>query len=125
MADKEDKEVEDDGALSGRISIKALAGLVGSVGVLIAAVVGIESRYVHADEYTLAQAGTEMKIDQSALEQRQWLLNDRISNIELKAPSNRSEYDNAQLERYKRDLENTEKRMRQIENEQRSLRVKK
>ena len=118
---KEPDEPEAKKSLLDSVSLVSVGGFITAVGAIIGAVITIEGRYVKATDYELAQATTELKIDQSALQQRQWLLNDRISNIELKPPTSRNEYENAQYERYKRDLESTERSLRSIEKEQREV----
>lgn len=118
MSDKKPSDDEED-ALTSKLSVKALAGMVAALGTIIGGVLVVDTRYVHSETFDVAQAAVELKVDQSVLDQRQWLLNDRISNIELRPEAQRSDYDRAQLERYKRDLEDTNKRMRDIEKDMR------
>lgn len=119
MADDKKPDLGDEDGLTSRISLKALAGIVTALGTIIGGVFIVDERYVHSETFDVAQATVELKVDQSVLDQRQWLLNDRISNLELKSPQQRSDYESAQLERYKRDLEDVNKRMRDIEKDMR------
>lgn len=113
MADDEEDVV------TSKLSLKALAGVVSAVGVLVGAVITVESRYVHSEEYLVAQSTLGLKLDASTYDQRKWLLNDRITSIEAKPESARTDYDRAQLLRYQRELEETDKRLRELEKEMR------
>jgi len=103
------------------ISLVGIGSIITALSIIVGAVLTIESRYVRADEYHFAQASTELKIEEQAHQQRKWLLEDRIQDIEIKQPNVRTDIDNARLERYKRELGDTERAIRSIQKEQREI----
>lgn len=113
---------KDDDEEGKTISLKVLASTASTLGVVIGTAFLVDSRYLHAEEYQLAQSVIELRVDKSALEQRQYFVEDKINDLELKPKEARTDFDNARLERYKRDLDDVTQRLRDLDRQERKLR---
>ena len=93
---------------------KTIAWIAAGVTAIVSTAFVIDERYAHAQSVYKAQRSVELKVDESALEMRQWIIEDRILQIESKPEAKRTDTERALLERYKRDAHTTEIRLRSI-----------
>jgi hypothetical protein len=107
--------------ISKDITLRAIVGIVSSLGVLVGAVIAVESRYVHAaDLEQFKQEQVRAFKQQSADSQitvnelRKQMLEDKIFEIQLIPPSRRTDVDRARLDKYSRDLDTVNKRTTDI-----------
>ena len=102
--------------------LKIIAWLIASATAIISTAFVIDERYAHAADVThiqssmmQAQKSIEQRVSKDTLENRKWFIEDRLQNIELKPEHQRTGYENAQAARYQRDLDDVNKRIRQLE----------
>lgn len=103
--------------LSEKLSLKSIAALIGCLSVVIGAVIGIESRYAHAGDVKSSYNRLELQMELTSLRNREWLLHDKVGTLELKPPTQRTDFDRAQLDRYKRELDSTQEELRRLSSE--------
>lgn len=96
------------------LSLKAVAAVVSALAVILGSAFLIDERYAHAEQLTKTQRAIENKVDRVVLEQRKWLIEDRLQSIEVKAEPQRTDYERAQAARYQRELESVDRQIRAL-----------
>lgn len=82
------------------MSLKTIAGIVGSMSILVGAIFTIDTRYVHADEFKKQM----FAVKDSIADLRRARLEDEVFKIELIPQNKRTDADKALLDRYKRQI---------------------
>lgn len=96
------------------LTIPTLVSLITAVTVIIGSFLTIDTRYAHADALVKLEARQQEVINQNRADLqvstsvlRQQLLEDKIFDLEIIPESKRTSIDNARLNKYKRNLEET------------------
>jgi hypothetical protein len=99
--------------------IKAASGIIASLSVILGAVFALDARYVHAGDISEIKADQSRAIQQLSTDNqvqinslRKQMLEDKVFEIQLIAPSKRTDVDRARLDKYQRDLEEINTRIR-------------
>jgi hypothetical protein len=100
--------------------LTALSGTVGTLAVIVGAVLAVDARYVKAGEIqefkvehtrSISQLGIDTQTQINMLRKQQ--LEDKVFELQLIPPQRRSDVDRARLDKYQRDLEDITRQIRQ------------
>lgn len=99
--------------------IKAASGIIASLSIILGAIFALDARYVHAGDISEIKADQTRAIQQLTSDNqvqvnslRKQMLEDKVFEITLIAPSKRTDADRARLDKYQRDLEEINTRIR-------------
>lgn len=96
------------------IPVKMLATIITSLGIIIGTAFVVDERYAHAESVSKAISEMNVLAEKLNLEQRRWIIDDRIQSLELK--ENRTRFDDAQLNRYRTERSGVDRRLQTLEN---------
>lgn len=92
--------------------VKTISGSIGTLAIIVGAVLGVDARYVKADdlkdfkmEHTRSVQALEIQSQTQVNTLRKQMLEDKVFEIQLIPPAKRTDVDRARLDKYQRDLQ--------------------
>lgn len=96
------------------IPLKMVATVITALSIIIGTAFVVDERYAHAESVSKAMSELSILAEKLNLEQRRWIIDDRIQELELKNP--RTAIDNALLNRYRTERSSVDRRLQDLEN---------